>query len=54
LARELFPDGKEVPFSREYGEMIATTKAWLDKEEQKMREALLRTVNLILWRWLGC
>ena len=29
LACELFPDGKEVPFSRDYNEMLATTKEYL-------------------------
>jgi hypothetical protein len=32
LACELFPDGKEVPFTRDYDEMIATTKQWLDDD----------------------
>lgn len=39
LACQLFPDGKEVPFSRDYGEMIATTKAYIDEGVQNIYEA---------------
>jgi len=31
LACELFPNGREVPFSRDYDEMMATTQAWVDE-----------------------
>lgn len=39
LACQLFPDGKEVPFTRDYDAMIATTKAWLDEGVQNIYEA---------------
>ncbi|GIT97991.1 DUF2779 domain-containing protein [Sulfurovum sp. TSL1] len=39
LACQLFPDGKEVLFSRDYGEMIATTKAYIDEGVQNIYEA---------------
>ena len=39
LACQLFPDGREVPFSREYDEMLATTKQWLDEGVQHIYEA---------------
>ncbi len=39
LACQLFPDGKEVPFSRDYGEMIDTTKAYIDEGVQNIYEA---------------
>ena len=32
FACKLFPNGKEVPYSKNYDEMIATTKRWLDDE----------------------
>ncbi|MGB5920228.1 DUF2779 domain-containing protein [Arcobacter sp.] len=39
FACQLFPDGKEVPFTREYDEMIATTKKWLDEKLSSIYEA---------------
>jgi len=39
LACQLFPDGKEVPFTRDYDEMMATTKQWLDEGVQNIYEA---------------
>jgi len=39
LACQLFPDGKEVLFTRDYGEMIATTKVLLDEGVQNIYEA---------------
>lgn len=39
LACQLFPDGKEVPFARDYDEMIATTKEWIDEGVQNIYEA---------------
>jgi len=39
LACELFPDGKEVPFTRDYDEMIFTTKQWLDDGVSNIYEA---------------
>ncbi len=39
LACELFPDGKEVPFTRNYDEMIATTKKYIDEGVQNIYEA---------------
>lgn len=39
LACGLFPNGKEVPFTRDYDEMIATTKEWLADGVQNIYEA---------------
>ena len=39
LACELFPDGKEVPFTRDNDEMISTTKKWLDDGVSNIYEA---------------
>ena len=39
LACKLFPNGKEVPFSRDSDEMIATTKEWLEDGVQNIYEA---------------
>lgn len=39
LACELFADGKEVPFSRNYDEMITQTKEWLDDGVANIYEA---------------
>jgi len=39
LACQLFPYGKEVPFTRDYDEMIAMTKAYIDEGVQNIYEA---------------
>ncbi len=39
LACQLFPEGKEVPFTRNYDEMIATTIQWLDEGVENIYEA---------------
>ena len=39
LACKLFPDGKEVPFSRNYDEMIATTKKYIEDGTRNVYEA---------------
>jgi hypothetical protein len=39
LACQLFPDGEEVPFTRNYDEMIATTKEYIDEGVQNIYEA---------------
>ena len=39
LGCELFPAGKEVPFTRNYDEMIATTLQWLDDGLEYIYEA---------------
>ena len=39
LSYQLFPHGKEVPFTRNYSEMIATTKAYIDEGVQNIYEA---------------
>ena len=47
FACQLFPYGKEVPYSKNYDEMIATTKQWLDDEEkQKLRKSLFKYYKL--------
>ncbi len=47
LASQLFPDGREVPFSRDYGEMTATTQSYIDEGVQNIYEATF-TYNGIL------
>lgn len=39
LACKLFPDGKEVPFTRNYDEMIATTNEYIDEGVPNIYEA---------------
>jgi hypothetical protein len=39
LACELFPAGKKVPFTRDYDEMISTTKEWIDDGVSNIYEA---------------
>ncbi len=39
LACELFPDGREVPFSRDYDAMMATTQAWVNEGIRYIYEA---------------
>ncbi len=39
LACQLFPDGKEVAFTRDYDEMIATTKQYIEEGVQNIYEA---------------
>ena len=39
LACKLFPNGKEVPFTRNYDEMIAITKEWIDEGVSNIYEA---------------
>ncbi len=36
LACQLFPDGKEVTFTRDYDEMIATTSQYIDEGVQNI------------------
>lgn len=39
FAHKLFPDGKEVPFSRDYEKMVATTKEWINDGVENIYEA---------------
>ncbi len=39
FACQLFPNGKEVPYSKNYDEMIATTKQWLEDGVENIYEA---------------
>ncbi len=48
LACQLFSDGKEVPFTRDYGEMIATTKAWLDEGVKNIYEATFNYNDILV------
>ena len=48
FACELFPDGKEVPFTREYDEMIATTKKWLDEGLSSIYEATFNYEGILV------
>ncbi|WP_419768926.1 DUF2779 domain-containing protein [Arcobacter sp.] len=48
FACELFPDGKEVPFTRDYYEMIATTKKWLDEGLSSIYEATFNYEGILV------
>ncbi|PLY09983.1 MAG: DUF2779 domain-containing protein [Arcobacter sp.] len=48
FACQLFPDGKEVPFTREYDEMIATTKKWLDEGLSNIYEATFNYEGILV------
>ena len=48
FACQLFPDGKEVPFTRDYDEMIATTKKWLDEGLSSIYEATFNYEGILV------
>jgi hypothetical protein len=48
FACQLFPDGKEVPFTREYDEMIITTKKWLDEGLFSIYEATFNYEGILV------
>ncbi|WP_373071164.1 DUF2779 domain-containing protein [Sulfurimonas sp.] len=48
LACELFPDGKEVPFTRDYDEMIATTRQWLKVGLSNIYEATFNFDGILI------
>ena len=47
-ACELFPNAKEVPFTRNYDEMIATTKEWLDNGIENIYEATFNYQGILV------
>lgn len=48
FACKLFPHGKEVPYSKNYEEMIATTKQWLDKRVENIYEATFNFFGILV------
>ena len=48
LACELFADGREVPFSRNYDEMISTTTQWLDEGVPNIFEATFNFKGILV------
>ncbi len=48
LARELFPDGKEVPYTTNYDEMIITTKEWLEEGVSNIYEATFNYEGILI------
>ncbi len=53
LACQLFPQGKEVTFNRDYDEMIATTKEYIDKGVQNIYEATFNYNGILEKRGLS-
>ena len=48
FACQLFPNGKEVPYSKNYDEMIATTKQWLDDGVKNIYEATFNIFGILV------
>ena len=48
LACQLFPDGKEVPYTKNYDEMISTTKEWLDEGVSNIYEATFNFEGILI------
>ncbi|WP_206423418.1 DUF2779 domain-containing protein [Aliarcobacter butzleri] len=48
FACQLFPDGKEVPYSKNYDEMITTTKQWLDEKVETIYEATFNYDGILM------
>ena len=48
LACQLFPHGKEVPYSKNYDEMIITTKQWLDEKVENIYEATFNFSGILV------
>ena len=48
LACQLFYNGKEVPYSKNYDEMIATTKQWLDEKVENIYEATFNFSGILI------
>ncbi len=48
FACKLFPNGKEVPYSKNYDEMIATTKQWLDDGISTLYEATFNFFGILV------
>jgi hypothetical protein len=48
LACQLFPDGREVPYTRKYDEMITTTKEWIDEGLSNIYEATFNYEGILI------
>lgn len=48
FACQLFPHGKEVPYSKNYDDMIATTKQWLDEGVENIYEATFNFFGILV------
>ncbi|MDX9744615.1 MAG: DUF2779 domain-containing protein [Arcobacteraceae bacterium] len=48
LACQLFPHGKEVPYSKNYDEMIATTRQWIDEGISNIYEATFNFSGILV------
>jgi hypothetical protein len=48
FACQLFPAGKEVPNSKNYDEMVATTKQWLDEKVENIYEATFNFSGILI------
>ncbi|RXK14554.1 phosphomethylpyrimidine kinase [Halarcobacter mediterraneus] len=48
LACQLFPDGKEVPYTTNYSEMIATTKEWMEEGVSNIYEATFSYEGILI------
>ena len=48
FAYQLFPNGKEVPYSKNYDDMIATTKQWLDEGISTLYEATFNFFGILV------
>ncbi|ADG93191.1 conserved hypothetical protein [Arcobacter nitrofigilis DSM 7299] len=48
LACELFPDGREVPYTTNYDEMISTTRKWLEEGVSNIYEATFNYEGILI------
>lgn len=48
FACKLFPNGKEIPYSKNYDEMIATTKQWLENGIENIYEATFNFYGILV------
>ena len=48
FACKLFPAGKEVPYSKNYDEMITTTKQWLEGGVENIYEATFNFFGILV------
>ncbi|WP_421716650.1 DUF2779 domain-containing protein [Arcobacter arenosus] len=48
LACKLFPDGKEVPYTTDYDEMISTTKEWMEEGVSNIYEATFNFEGILI------
>ena len=48
FACQLFPDGKEVPYSKNYDEMISITKQWIEEGVENIYEATFNFLGILV------